>query len=183
MIGRGDDWAVFFAVLLDGRRGHGPPAPVIAAVRAILADGTARRAQDICREAIARELLPATTTSKYVRNAINALIMRERFNGEPEEIEHLASGEYRLSPKPAEPFSQHVEAPPPHPDVDALIDHLRKSARREIAPDPSDGPNTGAPFRTRRLRGTWPIRSDGDAPWRRTTAGCRRSRATRCDRL
>jgi hypothetical protein len=34
----------------------------------------------------------------------------------------------------------------PHPDVNALIDHLNRSAHRPITPEKSDGANTGAPF-------------------------------------
>jgi hypothetical protein len=83
-----NECAVFFDILLN-RPVHGPPAPVIEAVTEILSDGKPPKAEEICREAIERTLLPATTTSRYVRNAITSLIMRERFNGAVGTFQHL----------------------------------------------------------------------------------------------
>ena len=118
---------------------------VLAAVRAILADGKAYAAEDLCTIAIERGLLPAGTIPNYVRNAIKTLLDRQLDRGETPEFVLLRDGRYRLN-IPIDPFAGHHDELPRDDQIESLIARLRQSAYRRTPAEPRDGGDLGAPF-------------------------------------
>lgn len=123
----------------------GSHAHVVDAMRQLLGDGAARSAEELCASGIANGLLAATTKVKYVENALRGLIDRQTLRGERPDFVELADGRFRLN-VPLEPFPADHIALAPDPELDTLIDRLRASATRKIAPEPADEGNAGAPF-------------------------------------
>jgi DNA primase len=129
-------------VLLVSGEGHGQ---ILAAVRAVLADAKPHSAADICREGIARGLLPATTVPAYIQHGITTLLDRERDRGEKAEFVILPNGDYRLN-IPVDPYSGFVEPTADRTKLDSLIALLRATVVRQTPASQDDGPNIGAPF-------------------------------------
>jgi hypothetical protein len=100
---------------------------VLAAVRALLADGKAYSAEDLCALGVQRGLLPAGTIPNYVRNAIKTLLDRQLDRGETPEFVLLRDGRYRLN-LPVDPFAGHDDAVLRDPQIEALIVRLGQSA-------------------------------------------------------
>jgi DNA primase len=118
---------------------------VLAAVRAILADGRARTMDAICEEAIALGLVPATTIGNYIRNSVTTVIDRERRRGETPEFVILPDGRCRAN-VPVDPFPSFAAATVPDAETEALVARLARSSVRDVAPEADDGPDIGAPF-------------------------------------
>jgi DNA primase len=128
-------------VLVSGS-GHGQ---ILATVRAVLADAKPHTAAEICREGIARGLLPATTLPAYVQHGIATLLDRERDRGEKPEFIVLPDGEYRLN-VPVNPYAGFHEPVPDRSAIDPLLATLRATVVRSTPAPADDGPNIGAPF-------------------------------------
>lgn len=122
--------------------GHGQ---ILAAVRAVLADGKPHTAAEICSEGIARGLLPTTTIPAYVQHGIATLLDRERDRGEKPEFVILPDGAYRLN-VPVNPYEGFPDPVRHRAVIDPLIATLRATVVRETPATADDGPNIGAPF-------------------------------------
>ncbi len=129
-------------VMLAPQVDHGR---VLAAVRALLADGYPHDADSLCAEAIARGLLPATTLPHYVRNSIMLLIDRATTRGTRPEFLALPDGRFRAN-VPIDPFPSFAEIVVPDAAIEALATRLQASAIRDVPAEAGDGPNIGAPF-------------------------------------
>jgi hypothetical protein len=118
--------SVRFWELLVGRgTEHGA---VLAAVRALLADGQARSAEDLCALGIQRGLLPAETIPNYVRNAIKTLLDRQRDRAIEALVARLAASAHRQTP--AAPGDGGDIGAPFERDVAAAFTALGLNARR-----------------------------------------------------
>lgn len=126
--------------------GHGAEhGVVLAAVRALLGEGKAYSAEELCALGIQRGLLPAGTIPNYVRNAIKTLLDRQLDRGETPEFVQLRDGRYRLN-EPVDPFAAHGDPVSSDAGIEALVVRLRASAYRRTAPEAGDGGDIGAPF-------------------------------------
>ena len=97
-------------------RGH-----IINAAITILEDGKARSADDLCTEAIKRNLVPATTTRKYVYSALIEYIARSNGRGRKPPIVQDAQRNFRIN-EPPDDWPDLV--PGAQPTVDAKTQSL-----------------------------------------------------------
>jgi len=109
-----------------------PKGYIIGAALAVLADGAAHDADDILAQALARGLLPASTSRKHVYTALHEYVERTLGAGRvPEFVQVAGSATFRLN-RPADAWP--AVALPPLPawrtpaEIDAAIATLRAAA-------------------------------------------------------
>ena len=109
-----------------GVRGH-----VITAAIAVLADGLPRTSDEICREALARKLVPAGTSKRYVYTALIEYIARTKGHERKPLIVQDADRRFRAN-HPADPWPMPVDdavgAGVPSPASLAALERVRAAA-------------------------------------------------------
>lgn len=105
---------------------------IITAALAVLADGKPHDADDILAQALARKLLPASTTRKYIYTALHEYVVRTIGSGKsPELVQVDGSSQFRLN-QPADEWPVVVLPPPPQwlaaADVQTAVARLRATA-------------------------------------------------------
>lgn len=112
-------------------KGHTPEprGRIINAAIEILDDGKARTADEICAEAIARDLIPNTTLRKYVYSALIEYIARSMGRRRKPPIVQDAQRRFRINEPPDDwPDIVTQPEPPADPALAALCDRLETTA-------------------------------------------------------
>ena len=114
-----------------GVHGH-----VMTATIAVLADGQPRTADEICAAALARGLVPAGTTRRYVYTALIEYIARARGHDRKPLIVQDRDRRFRANHTP-DPWPAPTGYTPPTPSPDALA-ALERARAASLSSDPDD---------------------------------------------
>lgn len=109
---------------------------VITAAVAVLGDGVPRSSDEICREALARELVPARTSKRYVYTALIEYIARTKGHERKPLIVQDADRRFRAN-HPADPWPAPIDAVSggaPAPASVAALERVRAAA---VGDDPA----------------------------------------------
>jgi hypothetical protein len=115
-----------------GVRGH-----VMTAAIAVLADGSARTAAEICAQALARGLVPARTTAKYVYTALIEYIARTKGHERKPAIVQDRDRRFRAN-HPVDPWPAPADAIAERAPTAASIAALERVRAAATGADPDD---------------------------------------------
>ena|GEM_PF-456306 len=115
-----------------GVRGH-----VITAAIAVLADGLPRTAEEICAQALARELVPAGTSKKYVYTALIEYIARTKGHERKPAIVQDSDRRFRAN-HPPDPWPAPATSGPVRSPTAASLAALERVRTTATGLDPAD---------------------------------------------